>query len=103
VKVGFRADEEQYVGAVAVATVAKLDLGPGQLGRNSVHDARNGPTSPLVDEVLGVEGGEYFSRRRLQQRGDRRTGADAGVNPALQSIMRTGSLRSGSAKKMMRS
>ena len=43
-----------------------------------------GSAGPLVDERLGVEGGDHRGRGAGQQVGDGRRGAHAGVDPALE-------------------
>src|SRR5271155_3665520 len=66
VKVGLGADQKEYVRAVAVTSVSELDLWPGQFGGDAVNNSRQRTPSALVNEVLGIEGGEDFGRNCLQ-------------------------------------
>ncbi len=84
VKVGLGSDQEQDVRAVAVAAVTNLNLGPRQFSRDAVDDARERTSGPLVDEVLGVKGREYFGGDCLEHRRDRGTRRDARVDPSLE-------------------
>src|SRR5665213_928556 len=84
VKVGLGSDEKEHVRAVTVAAVTQLNLGPGQLGRDAVDDARERAAGALIDEVLGVERGENLSRDGFEQRRDGGAGGNTRVDPALE-------------------
>jgi len=90
VKVGFGSDEKKDVRAVAVVTVAQLDLGPRELGRNAVDDARKGSARTLVDEVLGVKGGEDLGIDGAKHRRDGRTRTQPGVDPTFEAYHQHG-------------
>jgi hypothetical protein len=99
VKVGLGTDEEEDVGAVAVTSVAQLNLRPGQFGGDPVDDARDGASRALVDEVFGVEGGENFGVNCVEHGANGVGGAESGVNPALETHDENGLAQFGVGKK----
>ena len=83
VEVRLGTDQEEQVEAPRVRAVAKLDLGPAQLGRHAVDDAGHRPSGALVQEVLAVEGGDQVGVGDLEQCRDRGRGAEARIAMAL--------------------
>ena len=79
--VGLRADEHEEV-AVGDAGPAEDELGPGQLREPAVDDLERRAAGAVVEERVGVEGGD--DRRLAGDLLERRRGRRAGVHPAVE-------------------
>ena len=83
VEIWFGPYEKEHLGPVAVDAVAKLNLWPRQFGRDAINNAGNGSTSSLVNEKLGVEGGENFGVHCVEKRAHGGPCTQARVNPTF--------------------
>ena len=83
-EIGLRPEEVQDICARLVPAMAQHRLGPVQLGRHAVDDARHRSTSPLIEEVLAVEGDQVRCLALSEEGGDGGRGAQPRVDPSLE-------------------
>jgi len=81
--VGLGADQYQDVLAGVVTAPAQLDPGPFECLVDAVDHDRHRPASPVVDELVGIEGGDQLGGDALQQRSHGPRAGQPGVDPSV--------------------
>ena len=83
-QIRLRPRQDEKAAARAVGPPAQGDLRPGQADVDPVLDPHDGAPGPLVEEQVGVEGGQHLGGRVGQQPVGGGDAAETGVDPALE-------------------
>ena len=95
--IGFGPDQQQDVVARLVDASSQLGGRPGQFVHVPVDDRHDRASRPLVEQFVGIEGGDEFGVGVVEDGGHRRGSGVAGIDPPFErdDERRVGQLRVG--------